>query len=198
MQNVISLVNVLSKSEKQQFKRKHKSESDFVLLFDYINNSTNYSNQKALSYINKRRQNSKEITTSYLSVLKNYLKERIMESLRLKYIHKRKNYELLSRSMNTDILIEKGLFDLARNELDIAENNQRNKSFPIERLLLLRRKSILSYYENYTGTDINGIQSIYEERLESAEQLILEIKFARILSILSYHYFKGEKDKALL
>jgi hypothetical protein len=45
--------------------------------------------------------------------------------------------------MNADILLEKGLYSLAKNEIETSINNNLDHSFPIERLLLLRRKVYL-------------------------------------------------------
>jgi len=198
MDDLITLVHSLSPTEKQHFKKRHNPKADFVLLFDYVNKNKSLDKVKVLSYLTKNQKGNKKFTSSYLSVIKTYLKNRILESLRIQFIHKRPNYELLSRSMNTDILLEKGLYNMAKKEIEVLSNKNMESSFPIERLLLLRRKSILDYFENYSNTDLEGIDSLYEERIEMAEQLMLEIKFARILSIMSYQYFNGLNDPDLL
>jgi len=198
MDNLTDLVLALNPTEKQHFKKRHNPARDFVMLFDYINKRKSCVNAEVLAYLSQNKKDSKKITSSYLSVVKAYLKNRILESLRIQYIHKRKNYELLSRSMNTDILLEKGLYSLAKMEMETANAKNMDSSFPIERLLLLRRKSILNYFENYSKISLEEIEELHESRLETAEQLILEIKFARILSIMSYQYFNGLNDPDLL
>ncbi len=198
MKNIIALVHSLSPTEKQHFKKRHKPNADFVLLFDYINKRKSCTNKDAMAHMNKIQGRDKKITSKYLSVVKAYLKSRILESLRIQFINKRKNYEMLSRSMNADILLEKGLYSLAKDELVISNDKNMDSSFPIERLLLLRRKSILDYFENYSNTNLKNIELLFNSRLDAAEQLILEIKFARILSILSYQYFNGLNDTEIL
>ena len=198
MKEIISLINALSPVEKQHFKKKHSPNADFVVLFDYVNKKKSCINSDILKHLSKKKGVSRQLTSNYLSVVKSYLKDRILESLRIQYIHKKRNYEMLSRSMNTDILLEKGLYDIAQSEIETSLSKNIESSFPIEQLLLLRRKSLLAYFQNYKETDITGIEELFNKRLESAEQLVLEIKFARILSILSFQYFHGENDISLL
>lgn len=198
MKEVSNLIHSLSPVEKQHFKKRHNSSADFILLFDCLNKKKNCDTQEALDYLSKKGKKKKTYNSSYLSVVKSYLKSKILESLRMQYIHKKKTYELLSKSMNVDILLEKGLYEMARSEITSSYSSNSESSFPIERLLLLRRNSIIDYYENYARTDLDKIERLFDERLHVAEQLVLEIKIAKILSILSYQYFKGVKDTELL
>ena len=198
MNEIVDLIKALSPVEKQHFKKRHNPDSDFVVLFDFVNKNKSCHNADALKYLTKKKLSSKKLTSSYLSVVKSYLKDKILESLRVQLIHKKRNYEMLSRSMNTDVLIEKGLYGIAKSEIESSLSKNVENSFPIEKLLLLRRKSLLAYFENYNGINIDGIEALFDKRLEAAEQLILEIKFARILSILSFQYFNGENDEDLL
>lgn len=198
MDDLTALIIALSPSEKQHFKKKHNQKADFVLLFDYINKKKSCVSSEVLSYLSKQKSGKKTYSSSYLSVIKTYLINKILESLRIQFIHKKKNYELLSRSMNTDILLEKGLYSLAKKEIDYSNDENLESSFPIERLLLLRRKSILDYFENYSNTNLEGINTLFRLRLEAAEQVTIEIKLARILSILSFQYFNGQNDPELL
>jgi hypothetical protein len=167
-------------------------------LFDYLNSKKSLENSEIIAYLSKRQKDKKVFSSSYLSVVKTYLKNRILESLRLQYINKRRNYELLSKSMNADILLEKGLYPLAENEIETSIQKNLGSSFPIERLLMLRRKSILNYFQNYSSTNIEGINSLYQKRMDALEQLAMEIKFARILSVMSFQYFNGQNDPELL
>lgn len=200
--NIVILVQSLSPVEKQHFKKSFDSKSDFVRLFDYINKYKSYEPAKVRVFLSKKKkgasQKTKEYTSGHISVLKNYLHEKIMESLRTQYIPKRASYDIMMRSLNTDILVEKGLYQLANHELQIAKNKSLHNSFPIEKLLLYRRESILKFYEDYKNSSFEDITDLYKKRIETAEQLILEIKYARILTILSFQYFKGQKDMKLL
>ncbi len=196
MKEVSALIQSLTSAEKQHFKKRHTSNADFILLFDCINKKKNTTTKEAINYLTKKGK--KTYTSSYLSVVKSYLKTKILESLRIQYIHKKKSYELLSKSMNVDILLEKGLYDMAKSEIDTSIESNFESSFPIEKMLLLRRKSLLTYYENYDNSNLQQIEDMFAERINVAEQVLLEIKIAKIVSILSFQYFKGEKDIKLL
>ncbi|MFK8005282.1 MAG: hypothetical protein AB8H03_02885 [Saprospiraceae bacterium] len=198
--DIVNLIISLSPTEKQYFKKSNASDSDFVHLFDYINKFKTYNSEKVKAYLIKKNATtkSKKYTSGHLSVLKNYLHEKIMESLRSQYIPKRTSYNLVTRVINTDILLEKGLYRMAKNEIESAKKKSGKSNFPIEKLMLFRRESLIQFYEDYAHTTLQDIHDLYEKRISAGEQLILEIKYARILSILSYQYFKGEKDEALL
>lgn len=198
MREIVELIDSLSPSEKQHFKKKHNPNSDFILLFDYLNKNESYEYADVAKYLQKKHKSEKVFSSSYLSVLKSYLKNRILESLRLQYIRKRKNYEFISKSMNTDILLEKGLYGLARSELESVSKDIKEFSFPIEKLLLNRRKSFLDFYENYQWSTLEDIDRLYNSRVDSAEQLLLEIKYARVIAVMSFHYFKGEQNEEML
>jgi hypothetical protein len=198
MDNLVILINALSPSEKQHFKKRNKSNADFVILFDYINKNKSFSTSKALTYLSKKQKGKKVINSSYLSVAKKYLKNRILESLRAQYIHKKKNYELLSGAMNTDIFIEKGLYSLARIEIDSFSEKNFDSSFLTERLLLLKRKGFLFYYENYANSSLAEIDSMYNARLEMVNQLLIETKLQRYVSLITFQYLNGLTDPKLL
>ena len=198
--NLVNLIGSLSPTEKQYFKKSHDPESEFVRLFDYINKSKSYDSENARKFLLKKRKSTKvnKYTSGHLSVLKNYLHEKIMESLRSQYIPKRTSYDLMTRAMNVDILLEKGLYNLAKNEIEVAKKKTSKSSFPIERLMLYRRESIINFYTDYSDSSMDEINQLYNDRIQASEQLLLEIKYARILTILSYQYFKNEKDLVLL
>ena len=198
MDKLVTLITALSPTEKQHFKKRNNPQADFVTLFDYINKKKSCVSSEVSTFFSKKQKGTKSFNSSYLSVLKNYLRIRILESLRIQFIHKKKNYEMLSSSMNADILMEKGLYSLAKIEVEASSKKNLDSSFPIERLLLLRRKSLLYFFENYDNTSLEDIESLFKSRIETAEQLLLEIKFARILSIMSFQYFNGLNDIELL
>ncbi|MFK7771346.1 MAG: hypothetical protein AB8F94_04370 [Saprospiraceae bacterium] len=198
--DIVTLIRSLSPTEKQYFKKSHATDSDFVHLFDYINKFKHYNSEKIKTYLIKKNtaSKSKKYTSGHLSVLKKYLHERIMESLRSQYIPKRTSYDLATRVINVDILLEKGHYGMAKSEIEAAKKKSSKSSFPIEKLMLFRRESLIQFYEDYAHSTIDDINDLYEKRINAGEQLILEIKYARILSILSYQYFNGERDEELL
>lgn len=200
--NILSLIQSLTPTEKQHFKKSYLHQNDFVKLFDYINKYQNVETNKICAFLNKDRKakkvNKKEYSSGHISVLKSYLQEKIMESLRTQYIPRRNSLEMIIRSVNADILLEKGLYQLAKKEIQTAKKKSIDNSFPIEKLMLYRRESIIQFYEDYRNSTIEEITDLYENRIEAAEQLLLEIKYARILTILSFQYFKNEKDMEMV
>ena len=195
---IVTLVRSLTTVEKQQFKKRFKMNSDYTALFDYINKTGHYSYEGARAYLQKRNPGKNSYSSGHLSVLLDYLREKIMDSLRTQYSIKRSSYEVLTRCLNADIMLEKGLYKQAQREIQTAKKKCLERSFPIERLLLQRRESLLMFYDNYEGTNMSEIDLLYENRLSSADQLLREIQYARILTVLSYQYFKGERNERLL
>lgn len=61
MKELFDLVSSLSSTEKQQFKKRHRSDSDYIYLFDFINKLQKYDNEKALAYLNKKRKVKNDI-----------------------------------------------------------------------------------------------------------------------------------------
>jgi len=190
--HIVTLVHSLTPSEKQHFKKSNDPSSDFVLLFDYINKAKDYQSPDAKEFLSKKKK--KSYSSGHLSVIKNYLQEKIMESLRTQYIPKRATYEMMSRAINVDILLEKGLYSLAKNEVEQAKKRAQHSVFPIEKLIFFRRESLIHFYTDYADIQIDDIKTLFEKRLETAAQLILEIKYAQAIAILSNQYFKGNKD----
>jgi len=201
-QDIATLITTLTPIEKQHFKKSNDLDSDFVILFDFINKYKEYNSEKFKTYLTKKRkknnQKLKDYSSGYLSVIKKYLYQKVMESLRTLYIPRRTPYEMFIRSLNVDILLEKGLYQLAKKEIKLAKDKSYDNSFPIEKLMILRRESIIQFYEDYNDYTVEEIHELYDSRISAAEQLLLEIKYARILTILTFQYFKGKKDKEML
>ena len=191
--SLVQLIHALSPAEKQRFKRKHDPASDFIRAFDYINRTGNSSASAVQKWLLKKGREQRNVTPGYVSVIKRYLQDKILESLRIQQSHAQR-YELLNRCINTDILLEKGLYDHAKQEIAIARSKYFESSFPIDKLMLLRRSSILQYYQNYAETKREDLDTLYHERLAMAEQLLLQVKYARVLSLLSFQYFRGKAD----
>ncbi len=197
-QSLVDLISSLTVTEKQLFKRRHRSDNDFVLLFDYINKNKSCETVSIRTYLEKKGSKRRNYSPGYLSSIKSYLKERVLESLRIIQSNKKSPQELLARCINIDILVDKGLYHLAREEMDEIEERFFDQSFPSEKLVLLRRSSLLQFYENYQNSTLEDINQMYDERIRLTEQTLLEAKYARIVTILSYQYFKGITDKETL
>ncbi len=108
--NLIKLIKALSKSEKRYIKihlKKSKEYSNYLLLFNFIDSATNYTDQSIkLTFHNKT-------FIKQLHVTKNYLTKLILKHL--KNFHQKSNhkFKLLNRILEIEILINKEQFDLA-------------------------------------------------------------------------------------
>jgi hypothetical protein len=191
--DIVELILSLTAIEKQHFKRQHTGSKDYILLFDYVNQEKRFSTKGAIQFLTKYRQGAKTYSSGHISVLKQYLNDRILDSLRSFYSSKRTNYALLMGYINTDILMERGLNNLAKRELQKTTDKYFQSNFPLEKLLILRSKSILNFYESYEFTDEKHIHSLKTDRVLLAEQALLEIKYAHILSLLSLKGFREKK-----
>lgn len=119
-----TLVLSLAPSEKQYFKKQFKGDADFIHLFDFMNRYKMLDRARFEVYLKKKKPSKRSISSGHLSVIKTYLKDRIMESLRVQYMLKRKPYHSLMKALNTDILMEKGLYELSLKELQEAKKSQ--------------------------------------------------------------------------
>lgn len=188
--DIIALVESMSSSEKQAFKKLFPNESEFVRLYDYINRNKNYNTDKIKIFLAKKSgKDIKKYTSGYLSVIKNYLKEKILECLRLQLIHKRPSYEIMIRSLNSEILLEKGLIEMANKELKKAKKIGGDAIFPTEQIFILRSESILSYYQDYQNLSFEELMLLYDKRQALADHIKIETTLVRILSIMGYCHF---------
>jgi len=190
--NIVILINSLSPTEKQYFKKSHDAESDFVKLFDYINKSKTYDSENAKKYLLKKRKSNKtkNYTSGHLSVLKSYLYDKILESLRSQHTSKRASYELMTKSVNVDILLEKGLYNLAKNEINDVKNKAQKSSFHNEKLMLYRRASI---------KDVALLQSFINEDYMQDESFATEFgtKYLFYWVHAQFAEFQGQPEKAI-
>lgn len=187
--DITTLVKSMSASEKQAFKKLFPNESEFVRLYDYINRHKNYDTDKIKIFLAKKSGKPLTVYTSgYLSVIKNYLKEKILECLRLQLIQKRQSYEIMTRALNSEILLEKGLVEMAKKELEKAKKIGKNVLFPIEQLVINRRQSILSFYQEYQNLTLDELLQINKDREKIVNHLKIEATLAGILSIIGYCY----------
>ena len=184
---IVSLIQSLTPTEKQLFKKLCPARSEYVLLFDYVNRNKNFEIEKIQRYL--ARKSGKErthYTSGYLSVLKSYLKDRILDSLRLNLIGKRSSYEIMIRSVNAEILLEKGLIEMAGKELAIARKKGGEGLFPIENLVILRRESIQNVYQNYKGFTLESLQLLLNKQQKLVKQLEIEAQFVGFLSLIGF------------
>ncbi|MEW7289282.1 hypothetical protein [Aquimarina sp. 2304DJ70-9] len=116
------LIKSLSKSEKRHFKLSAQgSESlEYLNLFDAIEAQKEYDESKI-----KALFKDKAFVTQ-LTTIKNYLKHRILQSLRNYHSKISKNAELTDIIRNVEILFHKGQYKICESELNRAEKKAKN------------------------------------------------------------------------
>ncbi|RMG78950.1 MAG: hypothetical protein D6714_17165 [Bacteroidetes bacterium] len=162
-------------------------------MFDFINKYKKYDAEKIQKRLAARKK-VKTVSSSHLSVVKKYLKEKLLECLRILSSNKGRPFEPHVSTFNVDILVERGLYHLAEKELNQAKEAYFQHSFPIEQLMLLRRESLLGFYTRYENATPQSIEALCEAREKTARELQLEIRMANALTMLSYIQMTGEKD----
>lgn len=116
------LIKSLSKSEKRYFKlsaQGHES-SEYLILFDAIESQKTY-NEKEI----KEQFEDKAFITQ-LTTIKNYLKHRILQSLRNYHSKISVSAELTDIIRNVEILYHKGQYAICESELKRAEKKATN------------------------------------------------------------------------
>ncbi|GAA4275162.1 hypothetical protein U6A24_17485 [Aquimarina gracilis] len=116
------LIKSLSKSEKRHFKlsTQGNDSAEYLTLFDAIDTQKKY-DEKALKEQFKDRAFINQLTT-----IKNYLKHRILQSLRNYHSRISRNAELIDIIRNVEILYHKGQYPICESELKRAEKKAVN------------------------------------------------------------------------
>ncbi|WP_025742013.1 hypothetical protein [Aquimarina pacifica] len=111
------LIQSLSKSEKRHFKLSIPTTDtpEYLLLFDAIESQKEY-DETAIKHTFRDKGFVNQLTT-----IKNYLKQRILQSLRVYHAKISKNAELIDAIRNIEILFHKGLYIICQRELALAE-----------------------------------------------------------------------------
>lgn len=116
------LIQSLSKSEKRYFKlsAQGNESSEYLNLFDAIEAQKEY-NEAQIKALFKDKAFVTQLTT-----IKNYLKQRILQSLRNYHSRISKNAELIDIIRNVEILFHKGQYTICLSELSRAEKKAKN------------------------------------------------------------------------
>lgn len=116
------LIQSLSKSEKRYFKlsTQGNESSEYLNLFDAIEAQKEY-NEAQIKALFKDKAFVTQLTT-----IKNYLKQRILQSLRNYHSRISKNAELMDIIRNVEILFHKGQYTICLSELNRAEKKAKN------------------------------------------------------------------------
>ena len=195
-QSIADLVLSLTPKEKQYFKSLYKGDYDFIVMFDFINKHKIYDADKIKSRIerSKPKTPTRKISSGHLAVIKRYLKDKILESLRIQLSNKKRPFGPWIDSITIDILIERGLYEMANQKLKSTKELYFENSFPIEQLILLRRESFLNFYTSYSNASLEDIEKLCRDREKAAFEMQLEVKMANALTMLSYLQKKGIND----
>lgn len=116
------LIKSLTKTEKRYFKiaSQGNDATEYLLLFNAIDDQKKYDEAK-IKEIFKDKTFVNQLTT-----IKNYLKQRILQSLRSYHTKISRNAELLDIIRNVEILFHKGQYVICDSELKRAEKKARN------------------------------------------------------------------------
>ncbi len=116
------LIKSLSKSEKRYFKLSMPASdaTEYLILFNAIEAQKKY-DEAAIKTLFKDKAFVNQLTT-----IKNYLKLRILQSLRNYHAKASKNAELMDIVRNVEILYRKGLYSVCESELKRAEKKAYN------------------------------------------------------------------------
>lgn len=116
------LIQSLTKSEKRYFKitAQGNDATEYLALFDAIESQKEYDEAKI-----KEQFKDKAFITQ-LTTIKNYLKQRILQSLRNYHSKISKNAELTDILRNVEILYHKGQYTICNSELQRAEKKAEN------------------------------------------------------------------------
>lgn len=117
-EHLVELINSLSKAEKRGFKlyaRRNSSQEElkFLLLFDYIDKCSAYSDTDALKKI-------PEIKKEQLSNIKSHLYKQLLAGMRILNIHKYSQITIREHIDYAIILLNKGFYQQALRQLEKA------------------------------------------------------------------------------
>ncbi len=163
------LIKSLSKSEKRYFKlsTQGNDSAEYLALFDAIEAQKEYDESK-IKELFKDKAFINQLTT-----IKNYLKHRILQSLRNYHSKISKNSELIDIIRNVEILFHKGQYDICKSELKRAEKKAKN--FQQDLLLFHIQDWKRKVYQALYPQDFETLKTIIQKQkntLESTNEYI--------------------------
>ncbi len=129
------LIQSMSKSEKRHFKINIPTTDtpEYLLLFNAIETQKEY-DEMEIKHLFRDKAFVNQLTT-----IKNYLKQRILQSLRVYHTKISKNAELMDAIRNIEILYHKGLYSICQRELALAEKKAQH----------FQQDALLSYLQDW-------------------------------------------------
>lgn len=157
-EELFHLIKSLSKSEKRYFKvsTPHVENAEYLQLFDAIDQQILY-NEEDIKFQFKDKTFVNQLTT-----IKNYLKNKILQSLRSYHSKLSVNTELIDIIRNVEVLYHKGLYEICLSELDRAEKKASHFENKIILFQLLDWKRKVN--QSISPQDLATIEVIVEQQ----------------------------------
>lgn len=190
-----SLIYSLTKAERRYFKifaNFQSSKKQYLLLYDAMvkRKSPNDSNLSEEEFKIKLKD---DIPMKQYPVIKNYLFEQIIASLRMFHAKSSKNEEVFGLIMHADLLKSKGFESFAIKKLDKAKLIAERYEFYNHLILIFDKKILISLNKGQgLETEINHL---YEEKERFISILQLESKYKRCLHEAFLLYRKGKRAR---
>jgi len=151
-------------------------EKDYIKLFDVINKQESYNEDDLKILFNGKN----------LSAIKRYLKEKILESLRLYYAKQHKQKELGVMIDNMAILELKGLYSLLRKEIEKAKKILKELRVDYEYLSVFNFERKLLTQQGYTDIEEKNINELCDTTLVASDRLANLMKYLVVEMLQNY------------
>ncbi len=183
-EQLFNLIHALTKAEKRHFKlfsaTLEKKDKSHIQLFDAIDKQKKY-DEKALK---KKFANASFI--KHFAVVKNYLFNSIMKSLRLYHSDKTPMDKIMNMQKNVYILKRKNLTDLAMTQLDKALKHSVEGGFLREQVLLTHWRDNFTANRFYTEKTPEEIDEELSEKTKICEQLLNYYQYVELSGRIDY------------
>jgi len=157
-----------------------KSEKRYFKLFNSTFDGKNKTNLKLFNAIDKQKEYDEkalkekfgsENFVKHFAVVKSNLFNSILKVLRIYHDNSNNRRKINQHQENYLILFEKGLTDLARNQLDKAMKLANECDFIVDKVLINDRYNALNAYSEFRNNKNKDVQQIFIKPLKHLEEL---------------------------
>lgn len=187
-EELFALIKAMSKSEKRNFRlesAQFKGSAKYIKLFDAIDSLDEYDEQQIKTLF----KNDKSLRQFH--VLKNYLKQAILKSLRSFHAKRSKQVELNDCLSNLNILFNKELFQLCEVEVKKAER------IAVEYDLFSGLNEVQNWKRKLAQTkdpsNFSLFKQILQQQIDSVERLKNQHSYYQLITDLSESIIAGYK-----
>lgn len=197
--DLLSLIQSLNQTEKRYFKifaQRHvigKSNA-YINLFDAVDAAGKKGNYDESEI---RKQLNKIIPTTSFAVVKNYLYNLILKSMRAYHEDDNETHAISLRLLDIEFLMQKGLYDKALKLLKTIKQSAHalNRNFMLIEILSLQRRLMRHTLEKSSE---NTLQKSSEEEMACLQNITLELKYHHLYDQLfvmlqQYYQFRDER-----